>query len=61
MSAPDPIGWVVLTNDVKDGPPSWQPNWDGEVHVSKVRAEDELADCRAGGHQCVLGEVRTAG
>ena len=54
----DVIGWVVLTNDVRDGPPKWLPDWDGEVHVDRARADAELADCTAGGHQCVLGEVR---
>jgi hypothetical protein len=54
----DPIGWVVLTNDVKDGPPKWQPDWDGDVHTDEQRAARELAACRACGYECVLGEVR---
>lgn len=54
------IGWVVLTNDVKNGPPTWQPGWDGEVHTSRDRAVAEMAACGAAGHQCVLGEVQVA-
>lgn len=64
-SADDPasfsvIGWVVLTNDVKDGPPKWEPDWDGQVHTDKERADAELANCRGVGYECVLGEVRVA-
>jgi len=58
---PAPAGWVVLTNNVKDGPPKWEPDWDGEVHTDKVRADAELTACAAAGHQCVLAEVRLAG
>lgn len=53
------IGWVVLTNDAEAGfPPKWQPDWDGEIHTDRARADAEAADCLDGGHQCVLGEVR---
>lgn len=62
-----PVGWVVLTNTNarrtaldKDGPPKWEPDWDGEVHTDKMRADSELAACRALGYECVLGEVRVA-
>lgn len=54
------LGWVVLTNVVKDGPPKWMPAWDGEVHTEQERAEREMTDCRAAGYECVLGEVRVA-
>jgi hypothetical protein len=54
-----PVGWVVLTNDVKDGEPEWQADWDGEVHTDLGRAEKELADCRAEGYQSMLGVVFT--
>jgi hypothetical protein len=47
-----------MTNDVKDGPPKWEPDWDGEVHTGKERATAELAACRAASWECVLGEVR---
>jgi hypothetical protein len=56
----DPLGWVVLTNDVKDGSPEWEPDWDGAVHVDKAQADAQLAACAAQGYQCVLGEVRMA-
>ena len=52
-----PVGWVVLTNDVKDGDPQWQPDWDGIVHTDQERAETELATCRAEGHQCLPAVV----
>jgi hypothetical protein len=51
------VGWVVLTNDVTDGEPQWQPDWDSEVHTDLQRAGTELADCRAAGHQSILGVV----
>ena len=51
------VGWVVLTNEIKDGPPKWMPDWDGEVHTDLERAETELAGCRADGRQCLLGVV----
>jgi hypothetical protein len=60
----DPLGWVVLTNDVDaavEGLPKWQPDWDGAVHVDKAQADAQLADCRDQGYECVLGEVRMAG
>jgi len=54
------IGWVVLTNGGSDSVPIWEPDWDGEVHTDKERAEAELTACRAAGWECVLGEVRVA-
>jgi hypothetical protein len=51
------IGWVVLTNDVTDGEPVWQPAWDGDVHTDLGRAESELAACRAARYQSILGVV----
>lgn len=56
-----PVGWVVLTNDVKDGDPQWQPDWDGVVHTDQERAETELAACRAAGWQTILGVVYEQG
>ena len=55
-----PVGWVVLTNNAKDGEPKWMPDWDGEVHTDLERAETELADCRADGHESILGVVLSA-
>jgi hypothetical protein len=56
------IGWVVLTNNAEHGTdtPKWEPDWDGEVHTDRARADAELAGCRAGGHWCILVEVRVA-
>jgi hypothetical protein len=51
------VGWVVLTNDVKDGAPKWTADWDGEVHTDLERAETELSDCQDAGHQSILGVV----
>jgi hypothetical protein len=58
---PEPIlGWVVLINEVKDGPPKWQPTWDGEVHTGRDLADAQLADAQLAAWQCALGEVRLA-
>ena len=58
----EPLGWVVLTNEVKNGPPKWEPDWDGAVHTDRGRADTELGDCRAEGilhgYDCALGVVR---
>jgi hypothetical protein len=59
----DPLGWVVLTNDVDaavEGLPKWQPDWDGAVHTGKAQADAELAACADQGYECALGEVRVA-
>ena len=55
------LGHVVLVAGAGDADPPWEPSWDAEVHTDPARAEQELEECRAGGHRCVLGEVRAAG
>lgn len=52
------LGYVVLTNFRKDGDVKWEPDWDGEVHVDRARADKELSDCASSGHDCTLAEVR---
>lgn len=49
------LGWIVLRRDTTDR--RWVPDFDGEVHTSRPKADEALAMALDAGHQAVLGEV----
>lgn len=49
------LGWIVLRRDTTAS--RWCLDFDGEVHVSRPRADEALAMALDAGHQAVLAET----
>lgn len=49
------LGWIVLRRDTEAG--RWALDFDGEVHVSRVRADEALSLAIDAGHRAVLVEA----
>ena len=49
------LGWIVLRRDTKQH--RWCPDFDGEIHTNRIRADEALSLALNAGHQAVLAEA----
>lgn len=49
------LGWIVLRRDTQER--RWVPDFDGEVHTNRLKADEALGLATDAGHQAVLAEA----